>query len=153
MTTKVKESKDENWVKARIKHHLEETGFWYTAVSAGFFSVSGLPDFVACLVGVFVAIEAKDDAYEHRMRHLISHGKNKGRVKTSGGPRPEQRRCLSAIREARGVTLVIDRHNVDGPFRVFLDKVARYKNIQLLPSRVRMFAQQANVYYDIDVEE
>lgn len=117
----LKETQQENWVKKQVVNILNKFGHWYTAVPASRFSRIGIPDFICCLYGVFVAIETKDDAFMHRSKVAISRGKNVGKVTSVGGPTTMQRICMSRIRESGGLTFLIDRHNVQG-----LDKLLEH---------------------------
>lgn len=84
----------EHKVKQKIKDWLNAHGaYWYMVVPAGY-SRAGVPDFIVCLpshggVGIFVGIEAK------------APGK---RSNTS----PHQKRELSWIQRAGGISLVVD---------------------------------------------
>lgn len=51
----------ESWVKKQIKYILDELGAWWYMPNAGNYGVYGVPDFVCCLKGKFVAIEAKKE--------------------------------------------------------------------------------------------
>lgn len=51
---------DEAWVKKQIKSQLEALDIWYYMPNGGYFSISGIPDFVTCEGGFFKGIEAKD---------------------------------------------------------------------------------------------
>jgi len=49
----------EGRVKDDIKRFLKTNGIWYFMTSTGGFGRSGVPDFVCCWNGRFLAIEAK----------------------------------------------------------------------------------------------
>ena len=85
--------KNEKAVKRKIKVYLEaRTDTWHTMPAQSGFSEAGVPDFLVCLNGVFVAIEAK-------------FGKNK--------PTPMQELQLERIRQSYGQAWVINEDNVD----------------------------------------
>jgi len=52
-------STPESKVKAGIKRLLDKLGIWYYMPVAGPFAVHGIPDFICCWDGQFLAIEAK----------------------------------------------------------------------------------------------
>ena len=52
-------STPESKVKAGIKRLLDKLGIWYYMPVAGPFAVHGIPDFICCWDGWFLAIEAK----------------------------------------------------------------------------------------------
>lgn len=79
----------EGKVKAAVKKRLKELGvWWYCPVQNGM-GVVGIPDFICCADGRFVAIETK------------APGKR-------GNTSPNQDARIREIREARGVAIVID---------------------------------------------
>ena len=49
----------EGTVKAAIKRRLKELGVWYCMPMGTGFGTSGVPDFICCHEGRFLAIEAK----------------------------------------------------------------------------------------------
>ena len=49
----------EGKIKKRIKQILEELNIWYFMPPANGYGRAGIPDFVGCLNGLFIAIEAK----------------------------------------------------------------------------------------------
>lgn len=51
----------EGRVKAKVDKLLKELKVWYYSPQAGPYGVSGIPDRVACLDGLFVGIECKAD--------------------------------------------------------------------------------------------
>jgi hypothetical protein len=78
-------------VKAKIKAILKEHGVYYAMpIGTGYGNV-GVPDFLCCIHGVFVGIEAKS-------------GKNQ--------PTALQCKNLEAIDGAGGIALVINEDNV-----------------------------------------
>lgn len=50
---------DESDVKRDIKKLLKKYGIWYFMPSASEFGKSGIPDFICCVHGTLLAIEAK----------------------------------------------------------------------------------------------
>jgi len=82
----------EGAVKAKIKLVLEELGCWYFMPPANGYGRAGIPDFIGCLNGEFLAIEAKAKG-------------NK--------PTALQEREIRRITAAGGVALVVDESNVD----------------------------------------
>lgn len=79
-------------VKKRIKEVLHELGAWYAMPMGTGYGRSGVPDFLVCLDGVFIAIEAKA-------------GK--------GTTTALQERELKRIGEAGGVALVVYEDGLD----------------------------------------
>ena len=79
-------------VKAKIVKTLQEMGIWYFMPPANGYGRAGIPDFVGCLNGLLIAIEAKA-------------GKNK--------PTALQVRELEAIRTANGHAIVVNEENWD----------------------------------------
>lgn len=55
---------------------------------------SGVPDFLACVNGKFVAVEAKSKLTSHGVTRL-------------------QEKHISAIRNANGIAIVVDEDNLD----------------------------------------
>lgn len=78
-------------VKAKIKAILKEHGVYYAMPIGTGYGNSGVPDFLCCVNGMFVAIEAKA-------------GK--------GTTTALQDKNLREIKEAGGVSLVINEDNV-----------------------------------------
>lgn len=54
----------EGKVKDKIKRVLKKYGAYYCMPNAGPFGKSGVPDFICCYKGAFLAIEAKADGGE-----------------------------------------------------------------------------------------
>jgi pantoate kinase len=79
-------------VKEKIKKILKEHGVYYAMPMGTGYGNSGVPDFLCCVGGQFVAIEAKA-------------GK--------GIPTALQEKNLRDIKEAGGVSLVINETNLD----------------------------------------
>jgi Holliday junction resolvase len=82
----------ESKVKARVKKILQEVGAYYAMPMGTGFGHSGVPDFLICKAGLFYAIECKANG-------------NK--------PTALQLNEMKKIRDAGGVTLVVDETNVD----------------------------------------
>lgn len=80
-------------VKAKIKKILEENNVYYAMPIGTGYGRSGVPDFLCCVDGKFLAIEAK------------ATDKDK--------PTALQERELQHIRNAEGETLVVHAGNVD----------------------------------------
>jgi Holliday junction resolvase len=85
-------TKPEVKVKKQIKDLLiKHKAYYFTPVTAGFGS-SGVPDFVACIKGRFIGIEAKA-------------GKNK--------PTALQDKNLAQIMDAGGVSVVVNEDGIE----------------------------------------
>jgi hypothetical protein len=82
----------EGRTKKRIKEVLHELGAWYCMPMGTGYGRSGVPDFLVCLGGVFIAIEAKA-------------GK--------GTTTALQDRELKRIGEAGGIALVVNEEGLD----------------------------------------
>lgn len=79
-------------VKKRVVNVLKENGAYYFFPATGGYGRSGVPDIVGCYRGVFFAVECKA-------------GSNK--------PTALQEAEMRKIREANGLTLVVNEDNVD----------------------------------------
>ena len=79
-------------VKKRVVNVLKENGAYYFFPATGGFGRSGVPDIVGCYRGVFFGIECK-----------------------AGSNRPTalQEAEMRKIREANGITLVVNEENID----------------------------------------
>ena len=82
----------ESKVKAKIKKMLAEYDVYYAMPVGSMFGNSGVPDFLCCVRGRFLAIEAKA-----------------GRGRTTA----LQEKQLANIREAGGLALVVNEDNLD----------------------------------------
>jgi len=82
----------EKAVKAKVKTVLESEGVYYFMPPANGFGRSGVPDIVACVNGLFLAIECKA-------------GTNK--------PTALQVREIESIRRNNGVAVVVNEENWD----------------------------------------
>ena len=82
----------EGKVKARVKSILTSLGAWYAMPLGTAFGKRGVPDFLVCHRGKFFSIETKA-----------------GKGKTTA----LQEYVMARIREAGGVTLIINEHNVE----------------------------------------
>lgn len=78
-------------VKRRIQAALKRHGAWFTMPHQAGFSQAGVPDFLVCIGGRFLGIEAK-------------FGGN--------APTAHQKRQLLSIRQAGGLSIVINDANV-----------------------------------------
>lgn len=85
-------STPEGKVKAKIKAILKEHGVYYAMPMGTGFGNSGVPDFLCCVGGKFLAIEAKAGA---------------------GKTTALQDKHLREIKEAGGTTAVIYETNID----------------------------------------
>lgn len=79
-------------VKAKVYKILKEKKIYYFTPQTGGYGRSGVPDIICCYKGTFVGIECKA-------------GKNK--------PTPLQEAEMQKIREAGGMTYVINEDNID----------------------------------------
>jgi Holliday junction resolvase len=79
-------------VKAQIKKILKEHGVWYAMPMGTGYGNSGVPDFLCCVNGKFLAIEAKA-------------GK--------GIPTALQEKNLRDIKAAGGIALVVNETNIE----------------------------------------
>ena len=85
-------TKPEVKVKKQIKELLEKhKAYYFTPVTSGFGS-SGVPDFIACIKGRFVGIEAKA-------------GSNK--------PTALQDKNLAQIMDAGGISIAVNEHGLE----------------------------------------
>lgn len=79
-------------VKRAIRNTLDSMGAYYTMPIGSGYGNSGTPDFLCCVAGRFLAIEAKA-------------GKGK--------PTALQEAAMTRIREAGGYAIVVNEHNLD----------------------------------------
>lgn len=79
-------------VKKKIRTVLEKCGAYYAMPVTGGYGASGVPDFLICIKGRFIAVEAKA-------------GTNK--------PTALQVSNMKRIEDAGGLSIVINEHNVD----------------------------------------
>jgi Holliday junction resolvase len=79
-------------VKKKVVNVLKENGAYYFFPATGGYGRSGVPDVVGCYRGVFFGIECKA-------------GSNK--------PTALQEAEMRKIREANGITLVVNEENID----------------------------------------
>ena len=84
--------KNESDVKDDIKKILDKHGVWYFMPSMNGYGRAGIPDFICCVKGNFMAIEAKF-----------------GRGKASA----HQARELADIQMNEGISMIIDEHHID----------------------------------------
>lgn len=79
----------ESKVKAAVKRWLAAKGIWYCMPMGTGFGNSGVPDFVCCMEGKFLAIETKAPGKRHNTTVL-------------------QKRQIASIKDAGGEAVVID---------------------------------------------
>lgn len=84
----------EGKVKAEIRKIFEDRDVYYVMPVTGGYGRSGVPDFIACYNGRFIAVEAKSKHTKHGVTSL-------------------QRQNLKAIENAGGTALVIDEDSYD----------------------------------------
>lgn len=82
----------EGKVKAAVKKLLTEKGVWYFMPVSNGMGRHGIPDFIACNKGRFIAVECKANG---------------------GKTTALQERELQRIRDAGGISLVIDETNIN----------------------------------------
>lgn len=140
----------EGWVKDHIKKILEQHKIHYSMPVTMGYGKSGDPDIHTCMAGLFVTIEAKDDALRHRHGELITRGKNKGKVVTEGGPTALQQDTMRSIRECGGITLLIDRHNFTAlhDFILFIHAMPESTTWENLYENVRDEAIRLDIWYN-----
>ena len=88
----------EGKVKSKVRDMLKRVGAWYTTPIASAYSRAGVPDYLACHAGRFIAIECKA-----------------GNGKTT----KLQDRELAAIKATGGIVFVVNESNI-GELRSFL---------------------------------
>ena len=76
----------------KIKAYLKERGHWYVKFFANGYTRRGIPDILACVNGIFVAIEVKTD---------------------TGKISPLQSREINAIRECGGMAFILRPEHFD----------------------------------------
>ena len=76
-------STPEGKVKAKIKAWLKKRGVWYCTPIGSGYGVSGVPDFLCCYNGLFLAIEAK--APGKRSNTTALQDKQIEGIRTAGG--------------------------------------------------------------------
>ena len=77
----MKTYKSESDVKTAIKQILRDNNVWYFMPSMNGFGRAGIPDFVCCIEGKFLSIEAKfgsNKATAHQLRELDEIEKHGG---------------------------------------------------------------------------
>lgn len=84
--------KNEADVKKHVKEILKANNIWFFMPQAGQFGNSGIPDFICCKHGAFIAIETK-------------FGYNK--------PTALQETRIEEIQHAGGVTMVVNETNLE----------------------------------------
>lgn len=83
--------KNEADVKAAVKAIFKKHGVWYAMPLGQMYGKVGVPDFLACAAGQFLAVETKFDKRK---------------------PTPLQVREIEAIRGAGGRAVVTNNHNL-----------------------------------------
>jgi Holliday junction resolvase len=83
----------EKSVKEKIKKILKQYGAWYCMPIGTRFGKSGVPDFICCYKGHFLAVEAKSSA---------------------GKPTALQSYEMAKIDQNDGTTMVINDKNIEG---------------------------------------
>lgn len=149
----------EDKVKKDIKKILEEWGvFYHMSVMTGYGN-SGFPDFVICLDGFFLTIEAKEDAYDHRNRLITTRGKDIGKIVKKGGPTELQRTSMVNIRDSGGMTFCVDKYNVSNLYS-FIDWFLNFEFELPLDGiefnfceHVKQKAVELDLWYDIKPSE
>jgi Holliday junction resolvase len=91
----------ESKVKDKVKKLLKECGAYYTMPVASGYGNAGVPDILACLKGRFIGIECKANG---------------------GKPTALQLSNLKQIKEAGGVSVIVDETSLD-VFEEILDKI------------------------------
>ena len=99
----------ERAVKVKVKAILESEGVYYFMPPANGYGRAGVPDFIACVNGLFFAIETKANG---------------------GKPTALQVREIEAIRRNNGVAVVVDETNWD----MVRDMVRRLKGTITFPA-------------------
>jgi penicillin-binding protein-related factor A (putative recombinase) len=77
----------EGIIKRRLDHRLKELGVWHFKPASGAFGRAGIPDYILCVRGRFVGIEAKADKTKK--------------------PTDLQAQCMAKIEEAGGKCFVV----------------------------------------------
>ena len=90
-------------VKANIKKLLVAMGVWYFLPAASQFGKKGIPDFICCANGHFLAIEAKSNG--NRATDLQLHR-------------------IDEIKQHKGTALVVDETNLEHLERIVANIVA-----------------------------
>jgi Holliday junction resolvase len=88
----MKQPVKEKWVKQQVVKLLKEKGVYYFFPVAGGYTSIGVPDIVACINGLFVAIECKA-------------GKNR--------PTELQYRNLEKIRDNGGLAMLVNENDLE----------------------------------------
>ncbi len=83
--------KNENDVKAKIKKVFKRYGVWNTAISQTGYSQPGVPDYLSCVGGRLLAVEAKFG---------------------SNAPTALQKEQMRQIKESGGLTMVVNEQNL-----------------------------------------
>lgn len=73
----------EKALENKIKKHLESKGYWFIKVHGSSIGKSGIPDIIACIEGVFVALEIKNPNGKGKISELQKY--NISKINDSGG--------------------------------------------------------------------
>lgn len=95
------EGKVKNEIKKILKGYGDKV-YWFMP-AMGSFGKSGVPDFIICVNGYFVAVEAKDDQVKNPPTEL-------------------QKTNLQGIVGAGGVSMVVDKNNL-GALKEILEEL------------------------------
>lgn len=79
----------EGRIKAACKAEFKKRGIWYCMPMGSGYGGHGIPDFVCCYRGSFLAVEAKAPGARHRTTEL-------------------QKLQIAGVKKARGVAIVVD---------------------------------------------
>lgn len=82
----------EKKVKEKVKKILNKIGAYHCMPATGGYGASGVPDIIACYQGRFIGIECKANG---------------------GKPTALQKKHLADIKNAKGLSLLIDESNID----------------------------------------
>lgn len=96
----------EGLLKKAVKKALTEQGFWYFMPMQNGMGVVGIPDFIVCARGLFVAIETKAPGKLGRAPGLVI--KRGPVVGMPAAVTANQRNRLGEIRACGGVAVAID---------------------------------------------
>jgi Holliday junction resolvase len=73
----------EGAVKKRVRAWLKARGIWYFQPAANGFGVSGIPDFIAIISGIFVGIETKAPKRENTL--TVNQKARLAEIQAAGG--------------------------------------------------------------------
>lgn len=118
---------EEKRFENRIKSLLDKYGTYYFKYWAGPFSKSGIPDVIACLNGVFIAVEVKATRGKPSPLQIV----NCRRINVAGGigviiyPKDYEflKSVLEEVSRCGTVTATL-KHTVDAHMRGFYDTLS-----------------------------